>query len=516
MMLSQSQLKLHSSQQGFALPIALGLGMVMLLLGLTTLIMSKTAQTTAIQRNRMGSSLLITEGGVARTLAQLSQVDNAPLLTLNYDSINPDTGRTYLGPDGIPNSGDEEAVAVNEWSSFVDDAVLCGSTATPRSPNITYSGAIGPEGQYTLRAYRYNLSQRTGTFVVEGQQGESESLVAVTLALESELPDFPGVLVAESGIWRGRKIFGANGNVYYNPSHSGNTSLTSGYAAPGDATRSNYLDALWSGPADLAGPDLIAGKIVACPLSFSWPHTPPSTTVEDLGVLNGDRALSGVNGSIKVYKASALNLSDFDVVTVDTTNGPVYLYLTNGPFNMRGHSQITNVRTDGRLPQVGDLRIIVATEAPLNLFDRACIQTAFIYNPTSDLSLQTVGDGCPSAPDTNIDGVVWVEDIVNSLNSSGGRATSEDNDLTVTTAGLVTTFTGVTSIGATAGVAVPDDVSSLSDVLASLNLPVTYKFGGVQTWQRIAIASPATPIPSASPIPTTLPAPTVTFPPSDD
>ena len=463
----------QQDQEGFVLPIALGLGFVMVLLGITVMIRSQTAQTIAYQRSHMGSSLLTSEGGVARTLMYLSQLNNAPLLTRNYDSINPNTGTTYLGPDGIPNNGDEGITAVDEWSGFSASTVPCATTASPGSPSMSYSGAIGVNGQYALRAYRYNASQKTGTFLVEGQQGGSESLVAVTIVIDSVVPDFPGVVVLDAGTLRGRRMIGTNANVYYDPIDSGNISLSSGFAGPANLTRADYLDALWSGPADNFVTDTIDGKIVACPLSLSWPHTLPAAPVEALGVLNGDRTLSGVSGSIKFYQASQLDLNSSDTITVDTTDGPVYLYLAGGPLSMRGASRIVNVRTDGKLPQVGDLRIIVAAEEPIDLFDTVCIQTAFIYNPESDLHLQTTGDGCSSSGETNIDGVVWVEDVVNTVNSVGGRASDEDVELSVTTSGV------------TAGIAVPNDVSSLSDLFGDLNLPTFHRFGGVKTWQRV-------------------------------
>lgn len=466
---------LDRHQQGFVLPIALGMGLVMVLLGAATLIHSQGAQTIASQRRQMGSSLLTTEGGVARTLTQLSDPNNAPLLARNYDTINPATGTTYLGPDGIPNNGDEETTAVDEWSSFAPSAAACATLASPGSPTITYGGVIGTEGQYTLKAYRYDPSQSTGTVLVEGQQGESTSHVAVTLTIEADLPDFPGVLVTESGVLRGRTVMGTNGNVYYNPADSGNESLTSGAAAAGDPSRADFLDALWTGPADQFSTDSIAGKIVACPLSFSLPNSAPSGA-ETLGDLNGDRNLAGVSGSIKVYRADTLALTGNETVTVDTTAGPVYLYLTVGNFSMRGSSRIVNIRTDGQPPQVGDLRIILTPLArSLTLYDYACIQTAFIYIRTSDLHLETLGDGCPSSGDTNVDGVVWVEDVVNSINSVGGRPAEEDGDLSVTTNGVA------------AGIAVPEDVSSLSDLFDSLNLPIAYKLGKVQYWQRVQL-----------------------------
>ena len=77
----------------------------MILLGMSSMIMAQSDRITAWNRKESGASLAVSEGGMARTLAQLTQTDNRILLTRNYDTINPKTGTTYLGPDGILNSG---------------------------------------------------------------------------------------------------------------------------------------------------------------------------------------------------------------------------------------------------------------------------------------------------------------------------------------------------------------------------------------------------------------------------
>ena len=105
-------------EQGFALPLALGLGFVMVILGLTTIMVAQSDRTSAFNRKQAGASLAIAEGGMARSLAQLTAPNNAVLLNRNYDTINPKTGKTYLGPDGMFNSGDEEASAIDEWTSY--------------------------------------------------------------------------------------------------------------------------------------------------------------------------------------------------------------------------------------------------------------------------------------------------------------------------------------------------------------------------------------------------------------
>ena len=113
--------------------------------------------------------------------------------------------------------------------------------------------------------------------------------------------------------------------------------LPSGFAAPSDLTRTDYLDVLWTGPADNFAADAIEGKIIACPLSLPWPNI--VSGAQDLGVLDGDQSLAGISGGIKVYEVDQLDLDGSDTITVDTTAGPVYLYLTGGPFSMRGTSR---------------------------------------------------------------------------------------------------------------------------------------------------------------------------------
>ncbi|NJK40406.1 MAG: hypothetical protein HC934_01810 [Acaryochloridaceae cyanobacterium SU_2_1] len=112
-------------EKGFALPIALGMGFVMLMLGMTAIMVAQSDRITAWQRKESSVNLALTEGGMARTLAQLTYPNNAVLLNRNYDTINPKTGKTYLGPDGIANNGDEEAAVINEWSSYNPSTQPC-------------------------------------------------------------------------------------------------------------------------------------------------------------------------------------------------------------------------------------------------------------------------------------------------------------------------------------------------------------------------------------------------------
>lgn len=443
------------SDLGFALPVAVGMGLIMLLVAATMILRSQGGQVTASARKRTGASLAVAEGGIARTLAQLTQSNNAGLLTRNYDPINPGTGKTYLGPDGLLNTLDGETTAVNEWTS-VSGASTCTFGVAP-APSISYSGTIGASGVYTLKAYRYNSTSKTGTFLVEGQQGTSASQVAVTVSIDSATSDFPGVLAVETISLGGRSAVGSNGNVYYDPAPS-----PIGSSAPGSSNRPQYLNNIHSGSSDSISGDRIDGKIIACKLTPTPPASVSITSIGDISLTNGGAGttqnFSSSNATpsstITYIKTGKIDLNENNKIDVNTTNGPVYIYVTED-LQLDKYSRIRNIRTDGVASKVGDLRIILATSGKsVQTYGSSCIDTAFLYIPGGNIQQGGSGDGCTSHPgNTNIHGVLWAESI---------SSTSGDYS----------------------GVSVPDDVSSLSDLTSSLGLPTSNKLGAVKSWQR--------------------------------
>jgi hypothetical protein len=456
--------------QGFALPLAMGLGFVILMLGITTLLAAEGDRKTAWARKQNDLSIVVAETGIARTLAQLSKPNNSVLLTRNYDTVSSKTNKTYLGPDGIFRSGDEESTVVNQWQN-VPTRWNCPGTPSVGAPSIAYSGSVDANSRYTLESYRYNPSSRTSTLLVKGEALGSSSQIAVTLSMTPDPENFPGVLASESLYLQGRPVSGRHGNAYYDRNQSGNQSAT-GFAKPTDAARSQYLNAIWAGSTDGFTNDAIAGNIVACKVAYTKSSTPPASTIS-FKKLEKNEDISALGNGITYYETSQVKLKNNDTVTVDTTLGPVYLYV-NGDFTMHGNSKILNVRTDGKTPQVGDLRIINAAGDgySFEMFDNTCIQNAFLYNPQSDFHLQTVGDGCASPGSTNFEGVVWAEDIISSRTNLTTRMDIDgDNDI-------------IRTNGATSGIAVPEDVSSLMDMADSVNAPFKYRFGNIVDWKR--------------------------------
>ncbi len=495
---AKALLALHRApaHQGFALSLAMGLGLVITAIGITTICVAQNDRQTAQHRKESGSGLFVAEGGIARMLAQFHKPNNSLLLTRNYDTINSKTGKTYLGPDGVPNSGDEEIAAVDQWTGYDLSAKPCFQAAGIRSPNFAKTGTMGTGDSYALKAYRYDKTKKLGTVLVEGNHRGQLSFVAVTLEIEPALEDFPGLMLFDhdpnNTSWqrgvlalRGRRILGSKGNVYYNPSSSPNPFL-SGSSQPGDANRSSYLSAVWSSVADGASSDTVDGKIFACKLT---PNVPVESAGTHIETIDTSTTLQGSGGIIPtVYQVDKIDLASSESLTVNTTNGPVHINITdsgaggNEPdqaITLRNTAKIINTRSDGKPPRVGDLRIMLRGNSQTNLYDRTCIQNAFLYSMQDELRILTSGPGCASGKNTNFEGVVWVQATLSSKNSSANR------NVNYITGNSGTQYDTTITSGATSGIAVSDDVSSLIDLVEYIDWPARYRIGALTNWQRV-------------------------------
>jgi hypothetical protein len=478
------------THKGFALPLAMGLGLVMMALATTATIVAQSDRKMSVSRRQVNSSTVVTEGGIARLLVKLRDPRNAVLLSRDYDPINPNTNENYLGADGILNSNDEKKVAVDEWSTVPTISHACATAAginRPPQPEelSTFAGVLDntpgqPQRTYRLKAYRYNPVEQMGSLLVEGVEDNVTSNVLVRFSVVPDAKDFPGILVSQTLYLQGRSISaGSNGNVYFNYDDNDGDEFTNapvlrGKASPSDSYRSQFLDAIFSGAKDSLSRDPVTGNLVACPVTIksAIDKQPAGTKVKNLKDIDDIIAAPGINS----YVINKGEMKGNDVLTVDTTKGKVYLYI-QGAIALKNNAKIINIRTDGKPPRVGDLRIISFKDSSdkgdrIALFDNACIQNAFIFNSTSDLQIQTTSNGCPGGRGS-IEGVAWVEDLLSSRSASGSRKDPDkDGDLQ-------------TKPGQTSGFFVPSDISGLEDVLEELQWPIQYKFGEIKSWQRV-------------------------------
>ncbi len=490
--MKQISTKIQAQCSGFALPLAMGIGMVLIALGTATLLMAEDDSRLSTQRRDSSDSLLVAETGVAIALAQLNKPNNSILLTRNLDLVNADTSKNFLGPDGVPNTNDETGTKVDQWATYSHTTQPCYPTLSWGAPNITLTGTVGTNGTYAVRAYRYEPNRKIGTLLVEGEQDGQKSYVSVQMDIEPSLDYFPGVMAidphhpvnqskAGAIALRGRNLSGTKGNVYYPPYNSADPSFI-GKATPGDASRPDALNAIWSSTAqDGAGGDAVSGTVLGCRL---MPNIPAGITGTNFGVINTSTTLKGVGGKVKtLYRVEAIELNNNDVLSIDTTGGPVQIDVMDVKYraiSLRNNAKILNIRTDGLPPRVGDVRIMIRANNLVSLFDQSCIQDVFLFSPHDELRLLTSGPGCPSGRNTNFEGVVWAEAILSSKNNASNRnveylgSTGLDYDTLVTP-------------GATSGIHVPEDLSSLSDLYDAVQWPTYYRVKEVKNWQRVRV-----------------------------
>lgn len=468
--------------EGFALPLAMGLGLVMMALAATATIVAQSDRKTSLNRRETGASMLVTEAGIARFLTQLRASHNSVLLNRNYDPLNSKTGRNFLGPDGILNSGDETGQAVDQWTNYnINTIHPCVAGSVTVAPSINMTGTLGSDNQFTLKAYRYNSFKKEGTLLVGGFQGQSESHILIRFSVITANKDFPGLLMSQGVYLQGRTISGPAGNLFFNfddndAEETANNPMLRGRANSG--SRSSFLNAIFSGTLDGYNSDPVSGDLAACSInhSLSIDDQPQGTKVKSLGKkIESIVAEPGVNS----YEVSKIEMKKDEVLEVDTTLGSVHIYVKDKMI-LKDNAMIRNVRSDGKPPRAGDLRIIGFKAGKeksdvITLYDETCIENAFIYNATADLQLQTSGPGCPGTT-ANIVGVVWAEDLLSTPNRLNARQNSDKNkDVQEKTTST------------TAGIVVPEDLSGFDDLLNEMNWPIQHKFGEIISWQRVRL-----------------------------
>jgi hypothetical protein len=167
------------SEEGFAIPIALGMGLVMLLLGMTAIVRSQSDTAVAVDKKFSAQARTAAEIGITRVQDFLNRYraaaaapacsTDAKWPTSGYGACTDTTVMSWGFPNSIPNlcPGDQTAVdgfATNDWQS------------------------AGTAGEYRLVNYSYSGS--TGTLTVEGRvnggnTNEAMSKLQVTIPVTS-------------------------------------------------------------------------------------------------------------------------------------------------------------------------------------------------------------------------------------------------------------------------------------------------------------------------------------------
>lgn len=178
----------HSNEQGFALPIALGMGLIMLLIAATMVMRSQGDQVTASTQKSTAQGLSVAETGITRVQALFKQY---PILaSKRYDST---TG-------------------TNEWNDLFTAARLtCPSLDNPVPDVIGTNGwiYIAGFGHFKIIKYQPNTpSNGIGTLEVSGTTDKNTSTLESTnipqgsvSSLSVEIPYATSSTTNPPGLW---------------------------------------------------------------------------------------------------------------------------------------------------------------------------------------------------------------------------------------------------------------------------------------------------------------------------
>lgn len=168
-----------SREQGFALPTAIGMGLVMILISATLLIRSQGDQITASDQKETARSLSLSEVGVTRTLSAFKQ--NSTLARTDYNSSSTTNWTTLLGGSGS-----------SQVTSLLEDT----------EPNRWIP--LSTFGYFKIDSYVHNDTTGIGTLIVLGKTTQgAKSSVEVEIAYKSPAITPPRLAISA---WRRKEV----------------------------------------------------------------------------------------------------------------------------------------------------------------------------------------------------------------------------------------------------------------------------------------------------------------------
>lgn len=421
----------HSNEQGFAMPIVMGLGLIMLLIAATMIARSHGDQTTASVQKATAQSLAVTEGGITRSLSKLKQLKNGIYLQLNYDSLNTNVNpqKTYLGADAVLNSGDEVTTAVDQWSN-PPFTVPCATTGSLPS-GLAVSGLIG-SGTYTIKSYRYRdpdgnpgTGDETGNLLVEGTQASAGSQIQTSMPItrSAVTGSFPGLYASNSIDMGNNDILSVTGG-------SGTSAnvickdcvVPTNQCSNGAPTQVGLDTAIDKGPnsviqgriyvLDPQMPPVPTAPATACSVATLASGTPCSV---DLGSVGGGGnplpsqlprsvdAATHTPGQPYHYVINNLDIGSNVITVPPATSDPVYLYVS-GDVSLSGNGGIAHTRSPELLRLYGKpADADNANDQTITISGGSSTSNMFIYAPDATVGING------GSQDPDIQGAVWAK-----------------------------------------------------------------------------------------------------------
>lgn len=436
-----SPLSRQRKDWGYALPLALILGVAMTVAALTMMARSRTNSLVTQSQRRSAESLSASEGGIDRTLALLNRpgfsglllVDNDPGNLLPFDDpANPPDPTIVWTPDAA-------GVAFGSGCSLVKGEIGGGAGGGGVTIDIDdiLAGSAGT-GSYEMLAYRFYQSKGQGVMMMEGTSGTSISRVmqTITVVEDNEDPDlsFPGLLGFDNVDMGNNDVLGVDGNVIC--LNDGNCPVTCfDTPATREAALRTAVNALKNSviEGDIFVGDIEVPPVPAPPSFFSRPgsisitgaSTFPATTDTPVWVGPAPAGSCTVNpdpaNCAYAYNVSSINVSGNKTVAIDfkqESNNAILpvIFHVSGNIDMAGSTQLvtryqgTSTNDVKDFPQA-NFRIYGnpkgGTPQSMAFSGNTCAD-AFIYAPTAKAGINGGGGGSSSGS-CGILGAVWVD-----------------------------------------------------------------------------------------------------------
>lgn len=383
-------------QRGFSMPLALGLGLMMIIIAASLIARSQTDRLTTTSQRESNRAVSIAEAGIARSLAFLDRYKF--LATKNLTTWN----HTIASLSSVQAN-----------CQLINLPILQQQAALLQSNNWIDLASNDPDkGRYRIVDYQYqNGSGKLTVAAAISTSGNNQNISYATLAVNLPIGS-EAVEIAPPALWAD--------TLAIDPNHK----------VTGDIRSSSCPQLANVDPDGVIGVDannimqvnnLPSGEIVADPFT----SIPPAQVAPNHAI-----TIPAITSSIEFPRPSSIDLPDANgeyhyLVDIDnyTSNHSVKLadgqsIKLNIPANkkvnlyLKGNINLADAQTINVDPYHPNLRIYGSDRTTKLTIKNSAAITAFIHAPFADA--QTLAPTTPN-PASNLTGAVWVK----SWNSAG-------------------------------------------------------------------------------------------------
>jgi hypothetical protein len=409
------------NQQGFALPIAMGVGVVLLLIGVSMIVRSQADSTTATTQKSTARGLSAAETGIGRIQ---EQINNARPIAKYSACISWSTTDTSCSDTTASAASWKNPATIPNVSTG-----CAGSLSTTDIANIAnrdwldVDSSDETKGKYRLVDYTYDSTIQIGTLTVEGKMNQSNASNTSTSRLQVKIPIVDASNSSNiPALWIGN----GSGTDMKNDKIKGNI-----------VVNTCSLPSLAHPPATTNLSDSTAYSVKATRRNFpGTPSLPPTYNDLTTGALPwqtlpraGDVPYTDSKGNVRyAYLVKDIIKSGDATIALDNSAIKVDLFV-QGNINLGGNTNINPSGNSNQLRIFGNdstqkYGCVSGNTCPTNQahFDGTGTINAFVYAPEAVGSVAGGGD-----TNGNFRGSLWIKDWDSSSSNSHVKVDSVGN-----------------------------------------------------------------------------------------